>query len=92
MIQMELSVEEEEITMEIQEVFESKGGEKDYEKLNNLPRLNGEVIKGNMEESDPTVPAWAKEKEKPKYTAEEVGAVSLDDDVSYEEIDKWFKQ
>lgn len=25
-------------------------------------------------EKDPTVPAWAKEPEKPKYTAEEVGA------------------
>lgn len=29
---------------------------------------------GIKEETDPTVPAWAKEPEKPKYTAEEVGA------------------
>lgn len=92
MIQMQLSVEEEELTMEIEEVFESKGGETDYEKLNNLPRLNGKVIKGNMEETDPTVPAWAKEKEKPSYTAEEVGAIAIEDDVSYEEIDKWFEK
>lgn len=32
-----------------------------------------------IEESDPTVPAWAKEQEKPTYTAYEVGAISQDD-------------
>ena len=32
-----------------------------------------------IEEKDPTVPAWAKSAEKPKYTAEEVGALSADD-------------
>ena len=31
------------------------------------------------EESDPTVPAWAKEKSKPTYTADEVGAVSKEE-------------
>ena len=31
-----------------------------------------------FEESDPTVPAWAKEETKPTYTAEEVGALSKD--------------
>lgn len=31
-----------------------------------------------QEESDPTVPAWAKNAEKPKYTAEEVGALPSD--------------
>lgn len=30
------------------------------------------------EETDPTVPEWAKAKEKPKYTAEEVGAIPKD--------------
>ena len=29
------------------------------------------------EESDPTVPSWAKEPEKPAYTAEEVGAIAI---------------
>lgn len=29
-----------------------------------------------VEEADPTVPAWAKAKEKPSYTADEVGALS----------------
>lgn len=31
--------------------------------------------KNPIEETDPTVPAWAKEEEKPTYTAEEVGAL-----------------
>lgn len=31
--------------------------------------------KNPIEETDPTVPAWAKEEEKPAYTAEEVGAL-----------------
>lgn len=37
----------------------------------------------NSEESDPTVPDWAKQPEKPKYTAEEVGAVSAENEVKY---------
>ena len=40
---------------------------------------------GIAEETDPTVPAWAKEPTKPTYTAEEVGAYSK------EEIDNMFK-
>ena len=41
-----------------------------------LERLNNkEVI---VEEIDPTVPEWAKQPEKPKYTAEEVGALAAD--------------
>lgn len=39
-----------------------------------------DYMKANpIEENDPTVPAWAKSVEKPKYTAEEVGALSADD-------------
>lgn len=33
---------------------------------------------GFAEEIDPTVPAWAKQPEKPTYTAEEVGALPAD--------------
>ena len=33
---------------------------------------------GIVEETDPTVPAWAKQPEKPAYTADEVGAISQD--------------
>lgn len=41
-----------------------------------LERLNNkEVI---VEETDPTVPEWAKQPERPKYTAEEVGALAAD--------------
>lgn len=32
-----------------------------------------------IKETDPTVPEWAKSPKKPKYTAEEVGALSADD-------------
>lgn len=42
--------------------------------------FQGEIIQGSggiKYETDPTVPAWAKEPNKPVYTAEEVGAASL---------------
>lgn len=39
-----------------------------------------EYIRNNpIEETDPTVPAWAKAAEKPAYTAAEVGAISQED-------------
>lgn len=53
--------------------------EQDYNKLRNLPRLNGSVIRGDVAEQDPTVPAWAKNPVKPEYTAEDVGAVAEKD-------------
>ena len=42
--------------------------------------LAGKQPAGNYltEESDPTVPAWAKQPQKPSYTAEEVGALADD--------------
>ena len=45
------------------------------------PDENGNVVVqgggggGIVQETDPTVPAWAKQPEKPTYTAEEVGAL-----------------
>ena len=60
-------------------------GTDDYEKLKNLPRLNGEPIVG-----DPTVPDWAKNPEKPHYTAEELGAVNSADAITLEELDRIF--
>ena len=39
------------------------------------PKLNGETIEGDMNETDPTVPDWAKTPTKPEYNAEEVGAI-----------------
>lgn len=55
------------------------------EKLNDIGTVSPEDIEQAVEdylkehpveENDPTVPAWAKAKEKPTYTAEEVGAVA----------------
>lgn len=64
-------------------------GTTDYEDLENKPSISGVELSGNKtledlgiqhkgnyleEESDPTVPDWAKKNDKPSYTAEEVGA------------------
>lgn len=39
-----------------------------------------EYLKNNpIKEEDPTVPQWAKEEEKPKYTAKEVGAIGKEE-------------
>lgn len=46
-----------------------------YKELLDKPKLNGETIDGDMNETDPTVPAWAKTPTKPEYNAEEVGAI-----------------
>lgn len=46
-----------------------------YNDLEDKPRLNGETIVGDMVETDPTVPNWAKAPTKPDYKAEEVGAI-----------------
>lgn len=45
--------------------------------------FKGDIIRlgssGEFIETDPTVPDWAKQPEKPIYTASEVGALSIDD-------------
>ncbi len=62
-------------------VYKENTGTWDYEKLENLPKLDGEVIVGNVQEKDPTVPIWAKSSEKPVYSQEDIGigAISLVD-------------
>lgn len=47
----------------------------DYNKLKNLPKLDGRPIIGDIPELDPTVPDWAKSPSKPVYSAEDVGAI-----------------
>lgn len=46
-----------------------------YNDLLNKPSINGIPLVGNYNETDPTVPAWAKTETKPSYSAEEVGAI-----------------
>lgn len=62
----------------------------DYEKLQNLPELDGRTIIGNVNELDPTVPGWAKEANKPAYNAGEVGAVAEADNISLEYLASLF--
>lgn len=66
-------------------------GTADYNKLINKPTLNGEEFVGDMVESDPTVPDWAKTPEKPTYEASEVNAVDVDNHIPYEDIDNILK-
>lgn len=92
MTEIMLELEEaEEITLEIEEVFREGSAQGDYEKLDNLPTLNGQTIIGNMNEIDPTVPAWAKEPKKPAYTPDEIGAVNENDVLTLAEIDAMFQ-
>ena len=42
-------------------------------------------------EKDPTVPGWSKAPQKPAYTAGEVGAVDVDNELKYSEIDRIFR-
>ena len=51
-------------------------GTSDYNKLKNKPKLNGNEIIGEVEEIDPTVPAWAKTETRPVYTPEDIGAMA----------------
>ncbi len=51
---------------------EQVGGVRDYEKLDNLPKLDGATIIGDVKERDPTVPLWAKSTSKPVYTPDEI--------------------
>ena len=53
------------------EIYQEGGGVTDYEKLDNLPTLDGEIIIGAMTEKAPTVPAWAKTEAKPVYDYED---------------------
>lgn len=49
-----------ELQVELQETV-NLGGTNDYEKLKNLPTLNGSKIIGDMNEVDPTVPGYVKD-------------------------------
>lgn len=51
-------------------------GTNDYTDLINKPKLDGVTIVGNIHETDPTVPDWAKAQTRPTYTASDVGAIA----------------
>lgn len=63
-----------ELEVELQEVV-NLGGTTDYEKLKNLPSLNGTKIIGNMAEIDPTVPGYVKEGK--AVNEENVGTIGI---------------
>ena len=82
---IDLSVEkEEDINLSISE--EIVDGTEDYRILKNKPTINGERLVDNYNEIDPTVPGWAKDSFKPKYTADEVGALDSESEVSFSDI------
>lgn len=58
------------------EIFKETGVTS-YEMLDDLPRLNGQTIIGDMAEKDPTVPNWAKQETKPTYSFDETGLEEL---------------
>ncbi|MCI7492035.1 MAG: hypothetical protein MSA91_04490 [Lachnobacterium sp.] len=74
------------------DIKDYSSGTDDYEKLNNIPTLNGVPIVGNINECDPTVPEWAKSANKPTYCASEVNAVGVEDIITIEELANLFKE
>lgn len=72
-IEMDIKDESDHIRFGLNEEYV---GTTDYEKLRNKPKLNGNEIVGEVEEIDPTVPAWAKAETRPVYTPEDVGAMA----------------
>lgn len=88
MMEIYLEMEQpQEIRLELEEVAEHY--ENDYEKLFNLPTLNGQRIIGTMEETDPTVPEWAKNPEPP--TAESLGLEEVKEAISLTELENMFQ-
>lgn len=56
--------------------------DKSYATLENVPNKVSDLENDSgylNKETDPTVPEWAKQSTKPKYTAKEVGAMSRED-------------
>ena len=62
---------------ELNDRLENLEANQDPEAIKNAVK---EYLENNpIKEEDPTVPQWAKEEEKPKYTANEVGAIDQDE-------------
>lgn len=77
-LELKGKIDEEISVSDQKEIYrEQVGGTWDYEKLENLPKLDGEPIIGNVQEKDPTVPLWARAAEKPTYSQEEIGVGTI---------------
>lgn len=75
-VDMEIEDNDLEIDGDITETIELVDGVRDYRQLTNKPSINNVPLIGNYNETDPTVPQWAKEPSKPHYNASEVGAMA----------------
>lgn len=58
--------------------------------FNGVDYIADENYKVTLNEEDPTVGIWAKSVSKPSYTSDEVGAVGVNDSMTFEEIDLMF--
>ena len=88
MIEIDVTIQSQNITVQA----ETNVPTQDYERLRNIPSLNGKPLKGDVQEEDPTVPSWAKSAGKPTYNAQEVGAVSTNDAITLAEINDMFNR
>lgn len=88
MIEIGVTVQNQNITLQA----EANVATRDYERLKNIPKLNGKPFIGEVQEEDPTVPSWAKSAGKPTYNAQEVGALSANDAISLAEINDMFNR
>lgn len=84
-------ISDSDLNAEFESSFSRSSGTDSYKKLKDLPTLNGRKIIDNIDEEDPTVPKWAKEKTKPTYTAEELNAVNEDNAIPLADIISWFE-
>ena len=88
MIEIDVAIQSQNITLQAETNIPTQ----DYERLRNIPTLNGKPLMGDVQEEDPTVPSWAKSVWKPTYNAQEVGAVSTNDAISLAEINDMFNR
>jgi hypothetical protein len=85
-LEVGLDTNDSEMECDVNTSINTISGTDDYEKLKNLPHINGTELVGNYDELDPTVPDWAKENTKPSYTPNEINAVDVRDEISFTDI------
>lgn len=85
LIDVEMEVDGIELEADIEPAV-NLGSTNDYNQLINRPKINGTVLHGNYNEIDPTVPDWAKQENKPQYSAEEVGALNENNEMGFANV------